>query len=176
MQDPDTARRRTAARTDAPFDPEPWREEILAFVRRLGAGPDAEDIVQETFLRAITAPPSDRPRAWLHRVALNVLRDLGRRRRTAARELPGLLRLARRPEPANPAALAETRNLAERTARILATLPDGQRAVLYLRLIRHMDYDEIAVVLDSTVPAARQQFHVGLRAVRDRLLRAEDHG
>ncbi|MBI1852581.1 MAG: hypothetical protein HYR85_19735, partial [Planctomycetes bacterium] len=42
----------------ARFDPEPWRGEIVAFVARMGAARDADDVVQETFLRALERPPA----------------------------------------------------------------------------------------------------------------------
>jgi RNA polymerase sigma-70 factor (ECF subfamily) len=52
--------------------------------RLTGSGADAEDLVQETFVRALERPPRDRSlpwRPWLVRVALNLGRDLLRRRR-----------------------------------------------------------------------------------------------
>jgi RNA polymerase sigma factor (sigma-70 family) len=52
--------------------------------RLTGNAADADDIVQETFVRALTRPPADRDRAWrpwLVRVAINLGRDLLRRRR-----------------------------------------------------------------------------------------------
>src|SRR5574341_2611195 len=52
--------------------------------RLLGCAADADDVVQEAFLRALARPPrrTDMPwRPWLVRVALNLGRDLLRRRR-----------------------------------------------------------------------------------------------
>ena len=52
--------------------------------RLTGNAADADDIVQETFVRALTRPPADRDRPWrpwLVRVAVNLGRDLLRRRR-----------------------------------------------------------------------------------------------
>ncbi len=52
--------------------------------RMTGDAADAEDLVQETFARAVTSPPArtDEPwRPWLVRVAVNLARDRLRRRR-----------------------------------------------------------------------------------------------
>lgn len=54
--------------------------------RLTGNAADADDVLQETFLRAIRRPPDDTDRnwrPWLVRVALNLGRDLLRRRRRA---------------------------------------------------------------------------------------------
>ena len=67
---------------------------ILALARRLRADPDeAQDVAQETFLRAWKQAPSWRPGqarfdTWLHRVALNLCRDRLRRRRETAMVQP----------------------------------------------------------------------------------------
>src|SRR5262249_19218687 len=58
--------------------------------RMTGSAADADDLVQETFVRAIERPPRvlDRPwRPWLVRVAMNLARDQLRRRRR--RKYPG---------------------------------------------------------------------------------------
>src|SRR6185369_7281442 len=52
--------------------------------RMTGSTADADDIVQETFVRALERPPADRHaawRPWLTRIAMNLSRDLLRRRR-----------------------------------------------------------------------------------------------
>ncbi|MBI3847795.1 MAG: RNA polymerase sigma factor [Planctomycetes bacterium] len=152
----------------ARFDLEPWRAEIVAFVARMGAARDADDVVQETFLRALERPPATHPRAWLYRIALNVVRL---RRRTDRRHDAAASHVAR-PEADSllgPAETSEQRDLADRALSVVEHLPDGPRAALLLRLQRHMDYDEIAVALECSVATARQHFYLGLRAVRDAL-------
>src|SRR3954463_3195222 len=51
---------------------------VRMLYRRTGDRDRAEDIAQETFARALAAPP-DNPRPWLFAVALNLVRDDGRR-------------------------------------------------------------------------------------------------
>jgi len=159
-----------------PFDPEPWRRELLAFVKRMGAARDAEDVVQEAFVRAIEAPPQSQPRAYLYRVALNTLRD---RRRGEARAADHAHLAARDSAPdhdgdLDPAEHAEQRELAAIAWSAVAKLPDQQRAALFLRVQRHMDYDEVALALDCSVATARQHFHLAVKSVRNALVGRED--
>lgn len=155
------------------FDPEPWRTELRGFVLRMGAGQEAEDVVQETFLRALRSPPASRPRAWLYRVAMNVLRDRVRRQRSIDDEDASGLFLSledHAPDPRAAAIASETVRVAWHAA---ARLPDRQRAALILRIQRHMDYDEIALALECSVGGARQHFHLAIKAVRDALAKVE---
>ena len=50
---------------------------VRMLYRRTGDRDRAEDLAQETFARAVTAPP-DNPRPWLFAVALNLVREDGR--------------------------------------------------------------------------------------------------
>lgn len=153
------------------FDPEPFRAELLAFARRMGPASEAEDAVQEAFSRALVRPPSEHPRAWLYRVTLNVLRDRGRREKRFAAAVPSVARTA---APEDPAARAEARDLAAAAWRVVEALPEGPRAAVVLRIHHHMEYPEIAAALGCAVATARQQFHLGVRAVRDALAE-KDH-
>ncbi len=60
-----------------------WSQEITRGLRRRGALPElAEDLTQDTFLRALVSePPASHPRAWLWRIALNLFTDHRRRER-----------------------------------------------------------------------------------------------
>ena len=153
------------------FDPEPWRGELRGFALRMGAGQETDDVVQETFLRALRSPPQSRPRAWLYRVALNVLRDRARRVRSGDDETADEAFLALEDRSPDPRAAAIARETVRAAWRAAAGLPDRQRAALILRIQRHMDYDEIALALDCTVGGARQHFHLAVKAVRDAIAR-----
>ena len=108
--------------------------------RMTGNAADADDVVQETFVRALEHPPArtDEPwRPWLVRVAMNVARDALRRRRR--RDYPGVwlpspLDTRDQASPDEPAArydLTESAGLAFLLA--LEALTPSQRAVLLLR-------------------------------------------
>ncbi len=157
-------------RPESPFDPGPWRHELLGFVRRLGARDEAEDVVQDAFLRALRNPPRVHARAWLYRAALSAWSD--RRRRARRQES---LRLAAAADGVGPVVApspdrsAEAKQLADAAWTAALLLPERQRLTLELRLRRHMDYDEIGVALDCSAATARQHFHLAVKAVRDRL-------
>jgi RNA polymerase sigma-70 factor (ECF subfamily) len=157
------------------FDPEPWRGEILAFVRRMGAGDVAEDLVQETFVRALAHPPRSEPRAYVYRIALNLVRRHRRSERSASRALPAWIdrRRGSAAAPVDPALTAERREMAMRALEAIERLSGRQRAALLLRHRRHMDYDEIARVLSCSAATARQHVHLALKAVRHDLAEKE---
>src|SRR6476469_8251848 len=89
---------------------------VRMLYRRVGDRDRAEDLAQETFARAVAAPPHN-PRPWLFAVALNLVREDGRRSVRQGRRLE-LLR-ADDPVPDGPAEELE-RN--ERTATVRAAL------------------------------------------------------
>src|SRR4051794_18520024 len=125
----------------------------------LGSAADAEDVVQETWLRWADADRSgvQDPRAYLVRIvtrqALNRLRTLARRREDYVGEwLPEPLLTA--PDVAEDVELAESVSLAMLT--VLETLTPTERAVFVLREVFDLPYDEIAEVVDKTTAAVRQ--------------------
>ena len=145
----------------------------MDFVRRTAPRSDADDVVQECFLRAVRTPPRSQPRAWLYRVAVNVLRDQARRDRTSRNALPELARLDL-PAASDPAAQAEAHNLADHARLAVAHLSERQRVCLFLRIQRHMDYDDIGLILECSADTARQHFYLAVKNVRDRLGEVRD--
>jgi RNA polymerase sigma-70 factor (TIGR02957 family) len=128
----------------------------------LGSAADAEDVVQETWLRWEAIDHSDvgSPRAYLvkmvTRQALNRLRSESRRREEYVGEwLPEPLLTS--PDVADDIELAESVSIAMLT--VLETLGPSERAVFVLREVFDTPYDEIAVVLDKTPVAVRQLAH-----------------
>jgi RNA polymerase sigma-70 factor (ECF subfamily) len=131
-----------------------------------GNAADADDAVQETFVRVIEKPPPklDQPlRPWLIRVAINLCRDILRRRRrnyigpwlpspipTAASDDPPSYE-PRQPDDESPGAryeLIESISFAFLLA--LEALTPMQRAVLLLRDVFDYSTAETAVAMDIT--------------------------
>ncbi len=115
--------------------------------RLLGPGADAEDLVQETFLRAWASfgrfEPGTDARKWLVTIALNAFRDRMRRRGRDPLSLDALAELpAAGPSPDAPLPVREI--LDDRLARALDGLPEAQRAVLTLAVIEGIPCTEIA--------------------------------
>ena len=137
----------------------------------LGAAADAEDVVQEVWLRWSAADRSDvlEPRAYLVRIttrlSLNRLRALQRARETYVGPwLPDPLLTT--PDAALPVERAEEVSLALLV--VLETLSPLERAVFVLREVFDLSYQEIGDVLDRDVPALRQTAHRAREHVRAR--------
>ncbi|MBK9646595.1 MAG: sigma-70 family RNA polymerase sigma factor [Deltaproteobacteria bacterium] len=148
---------------------ESHRRLLRALVWRVtGVAADADEIVQETYLRALTAPPPDLSRSlrpWLMRVAMNLARDrlrARRRRERYASWLPGPLV----EEVATPDALvarAEGANMA--WMRAAEALTPGQRAVLVLREVLELDVGETARALQMSPERVRVTHHRARQAL-----------
>jgi RNA polymerase sigma-70 factor, ECF subfamily len=128
----------------------------------LGSAADAEDVVQETWLRwaGVDHAEVHDPRAYLVRIvtrqALNRLRSLARRREDYVGEwLPEPLLTS--PDVAADVELAESVSIAMLT--VLETLAPAERAVFVLRDVFDTPYDEIAQALGKSPAAVRQIAH-----------------
>jgi RNA polymerase sigma-70 factor (ECF subfamily) len=128
----------------------------------LGSAADAEDVVQETWLRWADADRSDvrDPRAYLVRIVtrqgLNRLRTLSRRREDYVGEwLPEPLLTS--PDVAEDVELAEHASIAMLT--VLETLSPTERAVFVLREVFDVPHDEIAETVGKSPAAVRQIAH-----------------
>jgi len=139
------------------------REIMIYILRSLGDRDLAEDVFQETFLRAFRAhkrlPPEANYRAWLYRIASNACHDA--RRQRARSPLP-LYDSVAAPEGSDGTARA----LAGAVAAFVRSLPARQRQALVLRKFQDMNYDEIAAVLGCSTETARANVYQGLRKVR----------
>lgn len=128
----------------------------------LGSAADAEDVLQETWLRwvKVDLDTVQDPRAYLVRIAsrqaLQRLRTLGRRRESYVGPwLPEPLLTA--PDVAEDVELADSVSMA--MLLVLETLKPTERAVFVLREVFGLDYDEISKAVDKTPEAVRQVAH-----------------
>jgi RNA polymerase sigma-70 factor (ECF subfamily) len=128
----------------------------------LGSAADAEDVVQETWLRwaDVDHAAVRNPRAYLVRIvtrqALNRLRSVARRREDYVGEwLPEPLLTS--PGVAADVELAESVSIAMLT--VLETLGPAERAVFVLREVFDTPYDEIAEAVGKSPAAVRQIAH-----------------
>jgi RNA polymerase sigma-70 factor (ECF subfamily) len=149
---------------------------IYAYLwRMLRDNADAEDCLQDTFLRAYRAfsrlgQAADgrghtNPRAWLYRIATNVARTRLKQRtreavRTAALD-PELV--AAGPGPAEQ---ASHNALLETVAAAVDALPHHQRAALILRQYQGLSYDQIAAILECSPDSARASVYQGMRKLK----------
>ncbi len=143
---------------------------------------DAEDMTQETFIRAFRALPRFEIRqgtsfeAWLYRIAVNACRS--RMRRKWYQVLPW-------PEPA-PQMVAEPAEQPERQMiqgeqrdRILEAidcLGEKHRLVVFLRYYAGLTNEEIARALDIPSGTVRSRLHIARQRLRDLLAKQEEDG
>ncbi len=136
--------------------------------RRTGDRDRSEDIASEVFARALAAPP-DKPRPWLFAVALNLVRDDGRRSVRQGRRLQ-LLKAEQAGAAPAPDQELERKEKSIRVERALRTLRDIDREVLLLKA-EGFDYDEIAATtglakgaIGTTIARARRRLVEAYRA------------
>ncbi|WP_245480550.1 RNA polymerase sigma factor [Neorhizobium sp. NCHU2750] len=134
----------------------------------------AEDIVQETLIRAVRTAPkwkagSARLDTWLHTVALNLCRDTLRRRKEVA--MPEL------PERADPASGAEASLIdAERSAQVAVAiqgLPDRQREAIILVHYQGLSSNEAATILEVSIEALESLLSRGRRHLKQQFSKQE---
>jgi RNA polymerase sigma-70 factor (TIGR02957 family) len=142
----------------------------------LGSAADAEDVVQETWLRWADVDHEEvrDPRAYLVRIvtrqALNRLRTLARRKEDYVGEwLPEPLLTS--PDVADDVELAESVSIAMLT--VLESLAPTERAVFVLREVFDVPYDEIAEAVGKSTAAVRQIAHRSREHVQARRPRME---
>jgi RNA polymerase sigma factor (sigma-70 family) len=171
---------------------ERYRQRLFAYTRQMLAGSrqDAEDALQDVFLRAYGAlRANERPvslRAWLYRVAHNRCIDQLRRPVPLHADV---FDVSRSPLH-DPLEEAQRREDLRRLVEDVRGLPEAQRSALLMREMEGLSYEELAAALETTVPAIKSllvRARIGLVEavearetacveIREQLLAAYDKG
>lgn len=147
-----------------------YASRAVGLARRIsGSAADAEEIVQEAFLRVWIHAPRWRPtaafRTWFYRIVFNLA--LNRKRRTPFSPL------AAAGDPPDPAlGAAERMETAERSVMVdsaIASLPPRQRAAIVLTYNDELSNAEAAIVLGTSVSAFETLLVRAKRSLRERL-------
>lgn len=138
---------------------EPYRRELVAYCyRHTGSLTEAEDLAQESFVRAYRAMDSFEgratARAWLYRIAHNLCINHVQRSR------PSWESLADIPEDRMSAPVVDATEHDREDVRLgfvalMQSLPPRQRAVLVLRDVLGWSAEETARIMGTTVPAVK---------------------
>ena len=146
--------------------------------RMLGSNSDVEDIAQQVFIRVWKSARRYVPRAkfttWLLKITRNlVFNEMRRSKRHAHVPLqsePGAEEIPLKDEtnPAPDASLLED-ELQRAIEEAITQLPESQRMALVLRRYEQLSYEEIAEVLDLSVPAVKSVLFRARTELRSRL-------
>src|ERR671915_974052 len=135
-----------------------YRQRLFAYVRQMlttHSRQDAEDVLQDVFVRAFGALRGDERainvHAWLYRVAHNRCIDHLRRPHPPAAEI---FEMSRKPL-LDPVDEAQRREDLKRLVVDVGRLPEQQRSALLMREIDGLSYTDLAGALDVTVPAVK---------------------
>jgi RNA polymerase sigma-70 factor, ECF subfamily len=133
-------------------------------LRMLRSEADAQDATQDTFVRAWRGLERFRRESavstWLYRIVTRRCLDL-----IAARRRAEGLQQIELDASIDPADTAEQRERLRAVTRAIAGLPGEQRAALVLREFEGLSYDQVADVLNTSVPAVKGRIHRARLAV-----------
>lgn len=144
-------------------------------VKFLGFTEGAEDLAQKVYLRIWQAreryEPSAKFTTWMfsiaHRLVLNERRGLSRRAAVFVRNPPDEVREPVSPD--SPFRKASAAELGQAIEAALVELPDDQRVAITLRRYQEMPYEDIAQVLQTTVPAVKSLLFRARESLRTKL-------
>ena len=154
-----------------------YQDRIYNLIFRMtGSADEAEDIAQETFIKAYRALPGFRRGAqlftWLYRIAVNAVYSHGRRERRR-REAEGVSLDASSiggeetggavsiPDESgrSPDSAAESADIGERVRKAILELDDEYRSVVLLRDMEGLDYGQIADLIGISRAAVKSRLH-----------------
>ena len=156
-----------------------YQEKIYWVARRFsGSHDNADDITQEVFCRMYESLKDFRGDSslytWLYRIAVNV--SLNHLRKQKLREFLRIDEIFEVESSAeeSPQALVEKSEHQLLIEQAVATLPERQKMVFVMRYFEEMPYEEIAVVLKTSVGGLKANYFHAVRKIGDYIRRA--HG
>lgn len=145
-------------------------------LRRMHSAQNAEDLVQEVYLRLVRAVDLQQvkfPQAYVYRIACNVLSEfqVRERGRETALDSESLLQLAENIADENPLPEEKYEQGVRdvQLTRAIANLPPMQRAVLQLAMRQDLSHAQMAQQLGITVSTVRNHLYKAIDACRHRL-------
>jgi len=161
-----------------------YKNRVFNYVcRMVGPGSDAEDLTQETFVRAYLNMKSFQSRAslntWLYRIATNICIDFTRKNKRVKTLTTSLQREDDEDEADvereipddrfNPQNLMLNKELGMRLDQALRSLPEKLRTVVLLHDIEGLPYEEIAQIADCPLGTVKSRLFNARAALREKL-------
>jgi RNA polymerase sigma-70 factor (ECF subfamily) len=148
-----------------------YQERVYWVARRVvGSHDDADDVVQETFVKAYLALGDFRGDAsfytWIYRIAVNMSLNVLRKRKILSylHESELLTRILSSSD--DPEKDLEQSEIETALKRVIAKLPGKQKAVFVMRYFDEMTYKEIGIVLKTSEGGLKANYFHALRKVR----------
>ena len=151
---------------------------VLRFVRDQA---EAEDVVQETFIKAYRALPHFRGESafytWLYRIGVNTAKNylIAQTRRVPTstendtQEAETFEDAGRLRETNTPESILASKQLAQTVNAAMTALPDDLRTAIALREIEGLSYDEIAEMMACPIGTVRSRIFRAREAIADKL-------
>ena len=137
--------------------------------RFLGDPVEAEDIVQEAFIRILDASSRYKPSAafstYLHGVVIRLCIDNSRKKRPIlTNDLPEMV------DPfSDPTTILDQKDRDAQIRKALDTLPSRQRVVVILKYYEGLNYNELAQTMETTVKAVERLLNRARKSLQKRL-------
>ncbi|OWA34301.1 RNA polymerase subunit sigma [Saccharibacillus sp. O16] len=148
-----------------------YKNKLYGFFRKMGlAQADAQDLTQETLIRAYRKLASQNPQqsfsGWLHTIAVNLYRDRGRRKipvpQEAADERPDLA-------GETPESSLMRSELRGELNELLNTLPEHYRLAMTLRYVGQLSHEEITEITGMTRQQVNNALHRAKQSLRKKI-------
>jgi RNA polymerase sigma-70 factor, ECF subfamily len=145
--------------------------EIYKYVLRVtGRRQDADDLSQETFLRAFrahrTLPPDANSRAWLFAIATNLTRNHFRSQKRRRLAYAAVGSGTRETDDERPDGVTISQEIDTAVAEVVSRLPLKQRLAFLQRKVHGLDYEAIGRSLQCSAETARAHVFQALRKIR----------
>ncbi len=155
-----------------------YKHKIYAFLLRMINEPqDAQELAQEVFIKAFfhlnQYSPSCNFSAWLYRIAYNHCLDELRRRKK--RRWISLLQAPLTVQQ-TPETIYLAKEQVNELSKVISTLPEDYRTVIFLRYTEQLTFQEISEVLEISVNTVRVRLHRAQKKLRERLKSIEKGG
>jgi len=151
-----------------------YQQRIYWVVRRIvGGHAEADDVVQETFVKAFLGLGDFRGDSsfftWLYRIAVNMSLNAVRKQHLVSYLRQSEIISQLLPAKDNPAEELEWKETESALQRAVGRLPEKQRAVFVMRYYDGMSYEEISAVLKTSVGGLKANYFHALRKVQEYL-------
>ncbi len=154
------------------------QQRVYWIARRIvGNHADADDVAQETFVKAYLGLGDFRNDStfftWLYRIAVNLSLNTIRKRQVMAylRESDLLARFL--PGGERPDQLMEEKETVSALQAALTVLPEKQLSVFVLRFFEELSYDEISDILKTSVGGLKANYFHAIRKIREYVINVE---